>query len=126
MQNLFIVNGVDFSAYISQKTYTMQKEDVFTSWEDGNHITHREVSRQRISGAFTMTFLTGSAFDAFAAALAAVKTNGYYPVSVWCNTTKNTESINAFVDVNTAHRWTTAAFGENPEAAIVKVTVTQR
>ena len=123
---LLKVNNVDFTSYVVQKSYAVQKNDEFSKWTDGNWNVHREVTRQRITGSFTMTFTTEAEFDAFKSALDTVKTNGYYPIQLYVNTTKTLESINAFVDYTIQHVWTNAAYGQKPEVAAVSVSVTQR
>ena len=123
---LLKVNSVDFTSYVVQKSYSVQKQDEYAKWTDGNWIEHREVTRQRISGSFSMTFTTETEFDTFKSALNAVKTNGYYPIQVYVNTTKTLESINAFLEFSVIHKWTTAAFGQTPEIAAVDIKVTQR
>lgn len=49
---LVTVNNVDITKYINPKTYKMNAEDVYESWEDGNYREHRIVSRERIIGSF--------------------------------------------------------------------------
>lgn len=124
---LFIVNGNDYSDRISQKSYSCQKRDIFTEWTDGNWITHREITRTRIEGSFSITFLAEDDYEDFKSDLDAVKTSGgYLPITVWVNTDKATASINAFVELSTVHRWTTEAFGGTPEIASVKVKFKER
>ena len=125
---LFKVNNVDFTARVNhQKSYAVQSNDVYTTWTDGNYVDHRVVARQRISGSFTMTFTSDAQFDAFTAALAAVKhVDGYYPVQVWDNKSKTLVSINAFIDYTPQHRWTEASFGQTPELTAVSVKISQR
>lgn len=124
---LFLVNSVDFSGYIIQKSYSVQKQDVYQTWTDGNWKTHRVIARQRVSGSFKMTFLTEAAYNDFKSAVAAVKTaNGYCPLQVWCNNTKTLETVNAFLDFTTTNRWTTAAFGGDPVVAAVSVAIEER
>lgn len=124
---LFKVNNVDFTEYVIQKSYSVQEADVYTSWTDGNWITHRVISRQQISGSFNMTFTTEAEYDAFKVAVDAAKTpSGYCPIQIFVNTTKTLETINAFVDFTAKNRWTMEAFGGDPEIAAVTVKITER
>lgn len=124
---LLIVNSHDYSGKVNQQSYSCQRKDVYTEWTDGNKIVHRVVARSRIEGSFTMTFLSQTDYAAFKADLNAVKTSGgYFPITVWVNTDKATASINAFVELSTIHRWTTEAFGGNPEVAAVTVKIVER
>lgn len=49
---LVSINGVDLTPYISPKSYKMNAEDIYESWEDGNYREHRLVTRERIKGSF--------------------------------------------------------------------------
>ena len=46
------INGFDLTPYINPKTYRMNAEDVYESWQDGNYIEHRIHTRTRIKGSF--------------------------------------------------------------------------
>lgn len=128
--SLLTINNIDFTSKINQKQFNIQKKPVYTSWNDGNNVTHRVVTRTRVSGSFTMSFLSAADYDAFNAAVAAVKTNGdYCPIGIWANNTKEFLSINAFLDYETTLRWTLVYdenTGSTPALAGVKVTVTER
>lgn len=124
---LLKINNVDFTDnVIHQKGYSVLSQDIYTRWTDGNHIEHREVSRQRVSGSFNMVFRSEAEFNTFIEAIAAVKTSGYCPIQVWVNTTKTLTSIQAFVDIKPVHRWTEPAFGQTPELATVSVKIQER
>lgn len=124
---LLKINNVDFTDRVLQKSYDVQKQDEYESWTDGNWITHREITRTRVSGSMNLTFLSEAQYTAFNAAIAAVKTTGgYCPVQLWINNTKELETINAFLTISTKHRWTMPAFGGTPEVAAVTLKVTQR
>ena len=128
--SLLTINNIDFTSKINQKQFNIQKKPVYTSWTDGNNVTHRVVTRNRVSGSFTMSFLSAADYDAFNSAVAAVKTNGdYCPIGIWANNTKEFLSINAFLDYETTLRWTLVYdenTGSTPALAGVKVTVTER
>lgn len=124
---LLKINNVDFTARVNEKSYTVQKQDVYSSWTDGNWTDHRVIARTRVSGQFTMTFPTEASYTAFLAAVNAVKTTGgYCPVTVWVNNEKALATVNAFLDIQTKHRWTTEAFGQTPELASVTVKLQER
>lgn len=124
---LFIVNSKDYSSKVNQRSYNCQRRDVYSEWTDGNWITHRVISRSRIDGSFTMTFLSETDYAGFLSDIAAVKTaGGYCPVTVWVNSDKATASINAFIEIVTIHRWTTAAYGGDPAVAAVTIRVIER
>ena len=124
---LLKINNVDFTDRVNQRSYNVQKQDEYETWTDGNWITHHETVRTRVSGSIDLTFLTEAQYTAFNAAIAAVKTaGGYCPVQLWINNTKELATINAFLTIQTKHRWTMPAFGGTPEVAAATVKVIQR
>ena len=127
---LLTINNIDFTGKINQRKYNVQKQPVYSTWVDGNGITHRVITRTRVSGSFTMTFSSAADYDAFTGAVAAVKTNGgYCPITIYANNTKETLNINAFVDFETALRWTLQYdqnTGSTPALAGVTVKIEER
>ena len=121
------INETDFSSNVIQRSYNIQKAEEYATWVDGNWITHREISRTRVSGSFNMTFLSENAYESFLSAVEAVKTSGgYCPIKLWVNTSKQLETINAFLTITTKTVWTTEAFGSEPAVSGVTVKVSQR
>ena len=49
---LVSIGGVDITPYINQKSYKMNAEDKYDSWEDGNLREHRIYTRAKIEGSF--------------------------------------------------------------------------
>ena len=125
---LLKINDVDFTARVNQRTYSVQRVDEYARWVDGNWKQRRDIARTRAAGKFNMTFLTDAQYQAFLAAIAAVKQNGGYctGVQVWVDNTKQLETIDAFLDFSAKTLWTTEAFGGNPVVSGVTVTVTER
>lgn len=127
---LLTINNIDFSSRINQKKYNIQKQPVYTTWTDGNGITHRSITRTRVSGSFTMSFLSAADFDSFNAAVNSVKTvGGYLPVAIYVNNTKETLNINAFLDYDAMLVWTqvyNVQTGSTPELASVTVKLSER
>lgn len=125
--SLLVINSTDYSENVIQKSYSVQRQDLYTEWVDGNWITHRVIARQQITGSFNMTFTSAAAYEAFKANIDTVKTvDGYCPVTLWVNNIKASETINAFVELTTKHRWTEAIYGGSPELAAVTVKITER
>lgn len=127
---LLTINNVDFTSKINQRKYNVQKHPVYTTWTDGNHVTHRSITRTRVSGSFTMSFLSAAEFDAFNTAVNAVKTvGGYLPVTVYVNNTKESLAINAFLDYDAMLVWTQVydvQTGSTPALASVTVKLSER
>lgn len=120
---LFSVNNVDFTRSIISTSYEMNKQDVFEAWTDANGISHRSIYRSKISGSFELKFINRAKYNAFISALNAVKTDGYYPVTVYVNNTLATETINAFVHIAPSM---TAQYSDYPEMEQFSVEVEQR
>ena len=120
---LLTINSVDFTPYIISKTYEVNKQDTYESWTDANGILHRSIYRTHISGDFDMKFIDRTKYNAFLTALSAVKTDGYYPVTVYVNNTLSTETINAFITIKPAM---SAQYANYPEMEQFSVEVMQR
>lgn len=96
---LFEFNGTDYTHHIQVPNYTVNRQPVFTSWEDANGITHRDVTRQRISGSFTVWFDSPAAQIAFFAALnAAMAGTGYLHCRLYINNLDTVVDADVFVD----------------------------
>ena len=50
MQRHLIINGVDYTPYIVDGSYSIDSEDVYESWNDGNMVEHRIVVTQKVTG----------------------------------------------------------------------------
>lgn len=120
---LLTINSVDFTPYIISKSYAINKQDTYETWTDANGIVHRSIYRTRISGDFNMKFIDRTKYNAFLTALSAVKTDGYYPVTLYVNNTLASETINAFI---TIHPAMSAQYTNYPEMEEFTVEVMQR
>lgn len=102
----FKINTTDVSAHIDVQNYEMNREDIFTTWTDGNWVEHRVVARTKISGKFQAGFADATDFASFMTLLASEKmADGYYPVTAYVNNTGTTETFNAYLDVTGADKW---------------------
>lgn len=120
------INNVDFSSYVNQRSWKVQKSNEYASWVDGNRISRRTIVRTRISGAFTLTFLSATALSSFTTAVAAATaTDGYTTVKVYVNNENQLEEINAFLTTSTKTVWTQDA-NQNPAVFQVSVNLEQR
>ena len=96
---LLTINGHDYTKNITVPSWAVSKLEVATTWTDGNYVTHRDVIRTRVTGQFTFKDRNGgSDYTAFLSDLAAVKQNtNAYTITVYCNNTETSETINAFL-----------------------------
>lgn len=120
--SLVTVNTFDLTPYIISPSYEMNREDVFREWVDGNGVTHRSVYRTRIVGQFDVKFWDRSQYAVFLGALSAVKTGGYYPMTVYVNNTETTASANMFLEFSPV---LTAKYS-NPEYETFRIAMEER
>lgn len=99
---LLTINSHDYTKYILAGSWEVNRQDVYKSWTDANGINHRSIYRTRVSGEFTIQFINRSVYNTFLNDLAAVKANGYYPMTVYQNNVMSTASINAFISMEPA------------------------
>lgn len=118
----FSINTTDLTAFVDIQNYDMQREDVYTSWTDGNWTDHRVIARTRIRGKVKLGFASATDFASFMTLLGTAKNaNGYYPVTAYVNNTGTTETFNAFIDVSDSDKWDTVN-GRQWQAATLTVT----
>lgn len=122
--SLFTISTTDLTKWENKENHKVNREDVWEEWTDGNLITHRVISRTRVSGTVELSFSRESDFSNFISLLTSARNvNGYYPITVWCSNTNTTENLNAFLDVSGDTKWdVTAPIKHNT----VTVTITQR
>jgi len=110
MTNLFKISTTDLTQWEDTEQHKVNRDDVFTTWTDGNWVEHREIVRTRISGTVVLGFKREADFTAFITLLStAQNANGYYPITVWCSNTNTSETINAFLDVSGDTVWDVTA-----------------
>lgn len=110
MTNLFKISTTDLTKWEDTEQHKVNRDDVFTTWTDGNWIEHREIVRTRVSGTVVLGFKRESDFTAFMTLLTTARdVNGYYPVTVWCSNTNTSETINAFLDLEGDTFWDVTA-----------------
>jgi len=104
--NLFTIGSTDLTKWEETTAHAVNRDDVFEEWTDGNYITHRVITRTRISGTVTLSFSRETDFTNFMSLMTTARNiNGYYPITVWCNNTNTSESINAFLDISGDTKW---------------------
>ena len=108
--NLFSINSTDLTQWEQTDEHDVNRADVFEEWVDGNYITHRVVTRTRISGKVVLSFSKETEFSNFMSLMTTARNaNGYYPITVWCNNTNTTETVNAFLDISGDTKWDVTA-----------------
>ena len=106
LTNLFKINTTDLTKYEDTEKHSVNSSDVYNSWTDGNWTEHRAFARTQISGTVYLKFVRAADYASFLTILANERNaDGYYPVSVYCNNTGSTETINAFLDIVSEAKW---------------------
>ena len=101
MTNLFKIDTTDLTPWEKTSEHEANKTEVWEEWTDGNLVTHRVVSRTRVTGKVILNFSRLTDYTAFLTLLSTKRTvNGYYPVSIYCSNTDTLETVNAFLDVS--------------------------
>lgn len=102
----FKISSTDLTAFEDIQNHDVNRDDVYDTWTDGNWVDHRVIVRTRISGTVKLGFKKATDFADFMTLLGTAKdAEGFYPISVYCNNTGTTETINAFLDVSGADKW---------------------
>jgi len=55
----------DYTSYVDWKSYSVNQEDIVTTWTDANYKDHESVARTRISGTVTVGFSIEGRLTAF-------------------------------------------------------------
>lgn len=110
MTDLFKISTTDLTKWEYTEQHEVNRDDVYTTWTDGNWIEHREIVRTRITGTVVLGFKRETEFTAFMTLLTTARdVNGYYPITVWCSNTNTSETINAFLDIEGDTVWDVTA-----------------
>lgn len=97
---LFIIDGKDFTPYIDADAYAVDRKDEYEEWQDGNWISHRIISRTRVSGSFQIGFSHEEDRDSFLEALAAArKQGGYYLAAVYVNNVDEIVAADIYMEI---------------------------
>ena len=97
---LFVVNGLDFTQHIKVPSYKVNRNEVYEEWEDSNYLKHREITRNRVSGSFTVLYDDVAELDTFFDTinnLKASSTTGAIEMTVYLNNYHTVATINAFI-----------------------------
>lgn len=70
------INGVDYSGNVMVGSYSVNYQDVYSTWTDANGIDHRQIIRKKVSGSFDMMFRNKTSYDSFISHMEASKTAG--------------------------------------------------
>ena len=108
--SLFTIGSTDLTQFEMTDQHSVNRDDVYTTWTDGNWTDHRVIARTRVSGSVVLSFARETDFSNFMSLMTSERdAEGYYAISVWCANTNTTESINAFLDIAGDTKWDVTA-----------------
>lgn len=106
MTNLFTISSTDLTKWEDTTKHKVNRDDVYTTWTDGNWIDHREIVRTRVTGTVVLRFSKEADFASFMSLMTSARdANGYYSVTVWCSNTNSVEMVNVFLDIAGETKW---------------------
>lgn len=94
------INGVDITPHIDKKSYKMNAESKYQSWEDGNFVEHRIYSRAKVKGSFDVCLYGKNNIDtnAFLETWYGGVTNNIATMLVYVQNTNQNEAIEAYFE----------------------------
>lgn len=63
--DLFVVSNKNFTQHIKMSSYKVNRVDDYEEWKDANRVKHREVTRTKVSGSFTLLYDDAAELDDF-------------------------------------------------------------
>ena len=103
---LLKIGNTDITEWLDRQNCTINRADVYESWEDGNGKRHRNISRTRITGKATVGFEKAADFSAFCSLIESERqADGYFSVTAYVNNTGTTETFQAFLDITASAKW---------------------
>lgn len=98
---MFTINSNDYTKYIQDGTYNINKVDIGDSWTDGNYKQHRN-HVLKVQGTFDMAFITDDEYDDFLSDIEAAKNNdGYVVCNIFVVNKNISENIECYLNVTT-------------------------
>lgn len=99
---MIIINGIDFTSNVQEKSYKVDSHDVYSEWTDADERKHRYVPRSRILGSFNMVFVEGmgKTYNEFLEAIESAKSNGELILTVSVNNLDTAKEIYAFYSID--------------------------
>lgn len=97
---MFKINNKDYSNHVVAEGYNVARNSLYKTWNDANGIEHHSEIRKRVSGSFTMLFVTKEEYQTFLADVAASKRDDdTHTIIVAINKPNNQNVvINAFLE----------------------------
>lgn len=102
----FKISTTDLTGWEDIQSHEVNLDDVYETWTDGNWVDHRVVARTRVTGKVKLGFSKSAEYASFIALLTSARTaGGYYSVTVYCNNTGATSTVDAYLDISEEDSW---------------------
>ena len=123
---LFVVNNKDFTHHITVPSYKVNKNQTYEEWTDSNYVTHREITRTKVSGNFKLLYDEIVELDEFfdtIEALKAASDDGSIEATVYLNNLHTTETVHVFVSYSPSNE---KPFFQRQKVSGFEVTIEER
>lgn len=123
---LFVVNNKDFTHHITVPSYKVNKNQSYEEWTDSNYVTHREITRTKVSGNFKLLYDEIVELDEFfdtIEALKAASDDGSIEATVYLNNLHTTETVHVFVSYSPSNE---KPFFQKQKVSGFEVTIEER
>ena len=99
---LGIVNDVDITPYINTKTYNVNSEAMYESFENANYVETRIFTRKKIKGSFEVALYgkNGMDYETFLENWNAAVNDGILLIGLWVMNDNYFETIEAYYKLN--------------------------
>lgn len=77
------INGIDFTKYITEDSYSMDANPVTEEWEDADIHYHEGEYRKRIEGSFELVFITDTDYNNFINNMTIATSDGLTTLNVY-------------------------------------------
>ena len=104
--NLVVIDGKDYTQHVKVPSYKINKTYSYKEWEDGNYKKHREITRTKVSGSFTLIYDEISDLDDFfdtVESLQAASDTGAIQMTLYLNNLHTVETVTAFIKYTPAN-----------------------
>lgn len=123
---LFVVNNKDFTHHITVPSYKVNKNQSYEEWTDSNYVTHREITRTKVSGNFKLLYDEIVELDEFFDTIEALKVasdDGSIEATVYLNNLHTTETVHVFVSYSPSNE---KPFFQKQKVSGFEVTIEER
>lgn len=104
--NLFVVSNKDFTQHIKVPSYKVNRSEDYEEWKDVNKVRHREITRTKVSGSFTLIYDDVTELDDFFDTIEAAKAlhpSGAVEMTVYLNNLHTVDTITATIKYTPAN-----------------------